>query len=55
MNIDGSKGPVCEDCRGGGRVAYGPWGVRPPKKTCERCGGSGIEPVSLISEGVSLA
>lgn len=31
----------CEMCRGSGCVAVGPWGSRPPKVTCEDCGGSG--------------
>lgn len=31
----------CETCRGSGRVAYGPWGSRPPTKMCEDCDGSG--------------
>lgn len=31
----------CEMCRGSGRVAVGPWGSRPPKMTCEDCGGDG--------------
>jgi len=31
----------CEECRGSGMVAVGPWGSRPPKTTCAACGGSG--------------
>lgn len=34
----------CGRCSGSGSVAYGPWGVNPPKRTCEECGGSGIAP-----------
>ena len=26
-------------CLGSGRVAVGPWGVNPPKKTCPECSG----------------
>lgn len=26
-------------CLGSGSVAVGPWGARPPKKTCPECSG----------------
>jgi DnaJ-class molecular chaperone len=28
---------TCRLCRGSGRIAVGPWGVRPAKKTCPEC------------------
>lgn len=40
---------ACEICRGTGSVAYGPWGVRPPKKECPECGGSGWR-IQLVGE-----
>lgn len=39
--IDPDSDEACEMCRGTGAVAYGPWGARPPKKTCPECGGTG--------------
>jgi DnaJ-class molecular chaperone len=32
---------VCANCYGTGRVASGPWGVRPQKVTCPKCNGTG--------------
>ena len=34
----------CRLCNGSGRVAVGPWGSRPPKKTCPECKGAKIVP-----------
>lgn len=31
--------PYCETCNGTGKVAVGPWGVRPPKADCPDCDG----------------
>ena len=44
-NIEGQNGPVCYDCCGGGRIAIGPWGSRPPTKACEACKGTGVAPL----------
>lgn len=42
MNRPEIDGPgSCDLCRGSGSIAYGPWGVRPPKKTCPECNGTG--------------
>lgn len=42
MNHPEIDGPdSCEMCRGTGRVAVLPWGVRPAKKPCPECGGNG--------------
>lgn len=34
----------CEECNGSGQVAYGRWGSRPPRETCQTCGGNGKQP-----------
>lgn len=31
---------TCPLCLGSGAIAVGPWGVRPPKKTCPACNGT---------------
>lgn len=36
---------ACAMCLGSGRVAIGPWGVSPPKKTCPECSGRKRVPV----------
>jgi DnaJ-class molecular chaperone len=33
---------TCETCNGSGLVAYGPWGSRPPRKSCPECLGAGV-------------
>jgi hypothetical protein len=43
----------CETCCGSGMVAYGPWGSRPPRKTCPDCNGTKVRETRADEDAIA--